>query len=31
MNGTGLVVFMRSGAELGGVESLGLGRNVQVA
>ena len=31
MNGTGLVVFMRSGAELGGVERLGLGRNVQVA
>lgn len=31
MNGTGLVVFMRSGAELGRVEGLGLGRNVQVA
>ena len=31
MNRTGLAVFMRSGAELGGVEELGLGRNVQVA
>lgn len=31
MNRTGLLVFMRSEAELGGVEELGLGRNVQVA